>query len=106
MPSLHAAFPLLSALYLRKSLGRWGLLMLGYGGIMWFAVVYLAEHWVVDVLAGLICAVLAYVLVEQASRYVATRRTASGARPRPAATESPAPGGAMEPPAPTDPSRM
>ena len=64
MPSLHAAFPLLSALYLRKTFGNWGLLMLGYSAIVWFAVVYMAEHWVVDVLAGLGCTVVAYAVVE------------------------------------------
>ena len=40
MPSLHAAFPVLSALYLCKTFGRWGLLMLGYAAVVWFAVVY------------------------------------------------------------------
>ena len=64
MPSLHAAFPLLSALYLRRTFGNWGLLMLGYAAIVWFAVVYMAEHWIIDVLVGLGCAVLAYALVE------------------------------------------
>ena len=67
MPSLHAAFPLLSALYLRKTFGNWGLLMLGYAAVVWFAVVYMAEHWVIDVLVGLGCAVVAYALVEGVS---------------------------------------
>ncbi len=89
MPSLHAAFPLLSALYLRKSIGRWGLLMLGYGLIVWFSVVYMAEHWVIDVLAGLACAVIAYVLVEAVARlWRAARRTA----PQPTFTPREAPG--------------
>jgi membrane-associated phospholipid phosphatase len=64
MPSLHAAFPLLSALYLRKTLGNWGLVMLGYALLVWFAVVYMAEHWMIDVVAGLGCAVVSYALVE------------------------------------------
>jgi PAP2 superfamily len=64
MPSLHAAFPLLSALYLRQTLGHWGLAMLGYALLVWFAVVYMAEHWMIDVVAGLGCAVVSYALVE------------------------------------------
>jgi membrane-associated phospholipid phosphatase len=74
MPSLHAAFPLLSALYLRKSIGRRGWLMLGYGGIMWFAAVYLTEHWIIDVVAGLACTVIAYAAVESVATYLAGRR--------------------------------
>jgi hypothetical protein len=78
MPSLHAAFPLLSALYLRKSIGRWGWLMLGYGGMMWFAVVYMAEHWIVDIVVGLVCTVMAYTIVERVApcvaRWAAARR--------------------------------
>jgi membrane-associated phospholipid phosphatase len=54
----------LSALYLRKTLGSWGLLMLGYALLVWFAVVYMAEHWMIDVVAGLGCAVVSYALVE------------------------------------------
>lgn|SRR5579883_375221 len=68
MPSLHAAFPVLSAFYLRRSIGRWGWLMLVYAAAMWFAVVYMGEHWVSDVLVGCVCAVLAYVMVEGLSR--------------------------------------
>ncbi len=64
MPSLHAAFPVLSALYLRKTFGRWGLLMLVYAAMMWFAVVYMAEHWTIDVIVGIGCALAAYAIVE------------------------------------------
>lgn len=75
MPSLHAAFPVLSALYLRKAFGKWGLLMLVYGAVVWFAVVYLGEHWVIDVLAGLVCAACAYLIVEGVVGYASARRT-------------------------------
>jgi len=54
----------LSALYLRQTLGHWGLVMLGYALLVWFAVVYMAEHWMIDVVAGLGCAVVSYALVE------------------------------------------
>ncbi len=86
MPSLHAAFPLLSALYLRKTFGRWGLVLLGYGAVVWFAVVYMAEHWIVDVFAGLLCTALAYALVEGVARSLAARRAT---RPAPVAAAVP-----------------
>ena len=31
---------------------------------LWFAVVYMAEHWIIDVAAGVVLTVLAYALVE------------------------------------------
>jgi membrane-associated phospholipid phosphatase len=74
MPSLHAAFPVLSALYLRKAFGRWGWVMLGYAGVVWFSVVYMAEHWMIDVVVGLVFAVVAYLAVEWVARYWARRR--------------------------------
>ena len=52
-------FPVLRALYLRKTFGRWGLLMLGYAAIVWFAVVYVAERWLIDVALGVVLTVLA-----------------------------------------------
>lgn len=64
MPSLHAAFPVLSALYLRKTFGNWGLLMLVYAVVVWFSVVYMAEHWMIDVIVGIVCALAAYTIVE------------------------------------------
>jgi len=79
MPSLHAAFPVLSALYLYRTFGRWGLLMLIYAAAMWFAVVYMGEHWVIDVLVGLVCAVVAFVAVEGGARWwVARAKARSG----------------------------
>ncbi len=82
MPSLHAAFPVLSALYLYKACGRWGLLMLAYAAFMWFAVVYMGEHWVVDVLVGLVCAVVAYADVESVARWWSERPMETHWRPR------------------------
>ncbi|CAA9234664.1 MAG: hypothetical protein AVDCRST_MAG95-1164 [uncultured Adhaeribacter sp.] len=58
MPSLHAAYPLLVFYYaIKNRLGSVGIL---FGIIMagiWFAAVYTSHHYVLDVLAGIICAV-------------------------------------------------
>ncbi len=59
-PSLHAAYPTLAFLFARRAFGRVGWLMLGYAACVWFAVVYLGDHYLVDVLGGISYALLAY----------------------------------------------
>ena len=63
MPSLHAGFPLLVLLFAVRFFGWKGLLALPYNASLWFSVVYLANHWVVDILAGMAWATLAFVVV-------------------------------------------
>ncbi len=65
MPSLHAAFPLLIFLFLVKKLKRWGLLFLPYVLGVWFAVMYLGEHYFADIIFGAIYAVAAFYVVEK-----------------------------------------
>jgi hypothetical protein len=65
-PSLHAAYPFLAFLFARRSFGRAGWLMLGYAACVWFSVVYLADHYVVDILGGIAYASLAYVAIVHA----------------------------------------
>jgi membrane-associated phospholipid phosphatase len=60
MPSLHAAYPFLAFLFARRSFGRWGWLMLAYSACVWFSIVYIADHYVVDILGGLVYAAAAY----------------------------------------------
>ena len=52
MPSLHAAFPVLVFLVCLKLQPKWGWLTLVYPLLMDFSVVYLGEHYVIDVIAG------------------------------------------------------
>ena len=65
-PSLHAAYPFLAFLFARRQFGRPGWLMLLYSAGVWFSIVYLADHYVVDVLGGLAYASLAYIAVVHA----------------------------------------
>lgn len=62
-PSLHAAYPFLAFLFARRAFGRVGFLMLAYTACVWFAIVYLGEHWVVDIIGGVIYALVAYFVV-------------------------------------------
>ena len=62
-PSLHAAYPFLAFLFARRAFGRTGWLMLAYSACIWFAIVYLGEHWVADIIGGVIYASVAYLVV-------------------------------------------
>lgn len=64
MPSLHAGFPWIILLFAVRWYGWKGLAVLPYNAALWFSVVYLANHWVVDLLAGMAWATLAFVVVE------------------------------------------
>lgn len=62
VPSLHAAYPLLSTLFIWKLFGlrrSWWVIV--YPLSMWVGVVYLGEHYVFDVITGILCAVAAYI---------------------------------------------
>jgi membrane-associated phospholipid phosphatase len=65
MPSLHAAFTLLVALFLWRSARWWWRIPLAlYPLAMGFTLMYFGEHYAVDVLAGWVYAILAYRAVE------------------------------------------
>jgi membrane-associated phospholipid phosphatase len=59
-PSLHAGYPFLAFLFARRSFGRIGWLMLAYSAAVWFSIVYLADHYVVDIIGGVAYAAAAY----------------------------------------------
>ncbi|MEO8462481.1 MAG: phosphatase PAP2 family protein [Chloroflexota bacterium] len=65
-PSLHAGYPFLAFLFARRAFGRPGWLMLAYAACVWFAIVYLADHYVVDVLGGIAYAGIAYASIVHA----------------------------------------
>jgi len=65
-PSLHAGYPFLAFLFARRAFGRAGWLMALYMACVWFAIVYLADHYVVDILGGVAYAVAAYLAVVHA----------------------------------------
>lgn len=65
IPSLHAAYPVLCFLYGRR-MRSWSLdiLFLVFVGGIWFAAVYTRHHYIIDVLAGGVTAVVGYALFE------------------------------------------
>ena len=64
-PSLHAAYPILAYLFLRQAWPRASWLMLGWGAVVVFAIVYLAHHYVVDAIGGIVYALAAYSSVDR-----------------------------------------
>jgi len=62
LPSLHAAFPWLVLLVAVSTFRWWGLLLVPYNLGLWFAVVYLSQHWAVDILAGILWATAIWAL--------------------------------------------
>jgi hypothetical protein len=59
MPSLHAAYPLITFYYGVKNRVGWLNLFLGMVVLgIWFAAVYTGHHYVLDVLAGIACALV------------------------------------------------
>lgn len=63
VPSLHAAYPLLTLLFLVKKYRFKGLLILPYVLGIWFAIVYFGEHYVFDIAVGVLYAVLVFLFV-------------------------------------------
>jgi PAP2 superfamily protein len=59
-PSLHAGYPFLAFLFARRTFGRIGWVMLAYSAAVWFSIVYLADHYVVDIIGGVAYAAAAY----------------------------------------------
>ncbi len=69
LPSLHAAYPVITVLYGSLSKKLW--LHIGFVLFtlcVWFSAVYSRHHYVLDVLAGGSCAITAYILYRLISR--------------------------------------
>ena len=97
VPSLHSAFPLMMALLFWHRGWRWRIPFLLYALAMAFTLVYTAEHFVVDILAGWAYALAVYFAASLwwrwRERRAAERATAEAgpAAPVPKPAEEPAP---------------
>jgi len=67
-PSLHAAFPALTALYAWRRYRPLAIGLIVYTACVWLAIVYLGEHYFVDALAGLVYAAAAAAAITVATR--------------------------------------
>lgn len=73
VPSLHAAYPWLIFLFIRKKWKKISYLTLLYVAGVWFAVMYLGEHYFIDVVAGAVYATAAYYVVQRYDAAMAKR---------------------------------
>ena len=61
MPSLHAAYSMLFALYITRLFNtRWRWLVWVYPLLIWVGTTYMGEHYVIDIIAGIGYAVFSY----------------------------------------------
>jgi membrane-associated phospholipid phosphatase len=78
-PSLHAGFPVVAAAAAWRQSRKVGVILWVWAVIVWFAVVYMGEHYASDVIGGAVYAAIA----------IAIARTLA-ARPRRITRQSPA----------------
>jgi len=77
-PSLHAGYPFLAFLMLRRAFGAVGWLALGYAALVWWAIVFTGDHYVIDVLGGIAYATAAYFAIRMLVPAMTSRRAESG----------------------------
>jgi membrane-associated phospholipid phosphatase len=78
MPSMHMAVTFLLVCPGFAVSKRWGIAALIYSGMMGYALVYLGEHYVIDVVVGCAIALYAWVAIGVWARRVAPALTGSG----------------------------
>ena len=82
MPSLHAAYPFMVVFYVWNKGWTWRVLAAAFSALVSFSAIYLTHHYILDVLAGMVFAIAAYLVVE----LVFSRRAAPSAASMPLTT--------------------
>lgn len=77
MPSLHAAFPLLGSFFALRLWGRRAWPTLLYTACVWISIVYLGEHYVVDIIGGVVFTVIAFLGEDAFTQWARSVRTRS-----------------------------
>ncbi len=84
MPSLHAAIPFLELMYIKRLFGpKYAAVFAIYPLSLWFGVVYIGEHYVLDILVGLLYALVAFYGTEYLFAHFKSRRAPSKNSPQP-----------------------
>jgi len=83
-PSLHAAFPALAAVYAWRRFRWLAVALIAWTLAVALSIVYLGEHYVIDVLYGLLYVAVATIIVESVSRWRAHRPPPTAATSTPA----------------------
>lgn len=80
-PSLHAAFPVVLAYYGWLRSQAVGVAMAAYAGLVWISIVFLGEHYLVDIAGAIVYAAVAITGVEAAASVRWPRRVPLESRP-------------------------
>ena len=80
-PSLHAAFPMLGAVYAWRRYRWLSVILIAWSLCVVASIVYLGEHYVIDALDGVLYVFAAAMLAEAFVRWRARRESATPARP-------------------------
>ncbi|MEO6797235.1 MAG: phosphatase PAP2 family protein [Candidatus Dormibacter sp.] len=75
MPSMHAAYPFLGSLFAARVFGWRALPLFAYTLCVWFSIVYLGEHYIVDIIGGVIFALAAFFGEDALTRWWHGRQT-------------------------------
>lgn len=75
MPSLHAAYPTLVCLFTIAYRRRLTPFMVVYCLALWFSIVYMGEHYVIDAIAGIAYAIFSFFAVRAVAAFVTARRS-------------------------------
>lgn len=70
IPSMHAAYPVLVLLFSLKFFKKKGLLFLLYLIPSWLSIIYLGEHYAIDVILGAIYAVIAFAITKLSYQFL------------------------------------
>lgn len=65
VPSLHGAYPLLVLLFAVRFFGKKGLFFIPYVLGSWISLIYLGEHYAIDIILGVLYAVIVYKILSQ-----------------------------------------
>jgi membrane-associated phospholipid phosphatase len=66
MPSLHSSYPLIVLYYgIKEKMGWMNIIFTIVMAGIWFAAVYTSHHYILDVLAGIICAITGILLFQK-----------------------------------------
>ena len=85
MPSLHAAIPFLEFLYINRLFGKkYAAVFAIYPLSLWFGVIYLGEHYVIDILVGALYALVAFYGTEFLFTHFKARKARLSKRSKPA----------------------
>lgn len=70
IPSVHAAYPVIILIAVVRRFKYWGLFLIPYVLGVWFAILYLGEHYFIDAVIGALYAISAYLIIIRWNKFL------------------------------------